>query len=104
MPKYERPTVNGAAPQLPESQPPEVIEDEPEWVIGTSPPAAPQILPHISPDAEMEDATLTCWNGTRFVSWQDYMWQQLCANAGRPITDKERRRFEEEKGRLRNQV
>ena len=86
-----------------ESKTPEVIEDEPEWVIDTSPPSMPQILPHISRDAEMEDATLTCWNGTKFVSWQDYTWEQLCANAGRPITNEERRRFEKEKRHLRNQ-
>jgi hypothetical protein len=108
--KYKHPAVNGAAPRPePEEIEPlsdqaqEVIEDEPERVIDTSPPAPPEILPHISRDAEMDNATLTCWNGTRFVSWKDYMWEQLCANAGRPITDEERRRFAKEKRRLRNQ-
>ncbi len=32
----------------------------------------PSLLEHIPPDAPMDDATLTVWNGERFVAWEKW--------------------------------
>jgi hypothetical protein len=61
-----------------------------------SPADGPRCLVDIPPDAKMDDATLTCWNGRRFVSWQTYVWEQLTKPAPHPLTDDERRHLADE--------
>jgi len=93
--KYEDlPDPEPEESELEEGQPP---ANNPDPTAKATPEAleapahAPQSLAEIPPDAEMNYATLTCWNGQRFVSWQTYLWEQLRAAAPRPLTDDESR-------------